>query len=468
MIEISRSLRARLALWLAAGAALLGTVLLIDAWLDARTEARRAYDAQLDDAALAIADGIRWSQGQATVSISAAALRMLSTDQQERVFYAVFNRRGQQLAANLDLSIPNAWRNHLDAEGAWHDLYYDDTDWRIHGRVFDLAGWGRQQANLQIWVGHTTAGRDALARSVFWPALIRFCVLIAAAAALGVLAIASALAPLARLRERLRERAPDDLSPLSVVVPRELGEFVHTLDGQLAGQRAARTALLRLTADASHQLRTPLAGLRASAETALAETDPVAWRQALERICCAAGRTSHLADQLLHIARLDRTVGMPQQQLDLDTLAAEATLDWVDRESASDHDLGFETDGNDAPIRGTPWALRALIDNLIDNALRYTPAGSTVTVAVVRAGAGMRLSVTDNGPGVTEAELATLHQAFDRGRRHDDSGSGLGLAIMATVAQQHSAHWQICNGAPNGLCVVVTFPIAEPDSGHHA
>lgn len=457
MIEIAPSLRTRLALWLVAGAVLLGIGLLIDAWLDARAEATRAYDAQLDDAVLAIADDIRWEDGEAVVSIPAAALRILSTKSEERVFYAVFDGRGHRLASNLDLPIKAGWQTVLGRDGAWYDLRYQNVAWRVHGRPFNLAGWHRR-ANLQIWVGQTENGRRALAWDVFKPSIVRFAILILAAAVLGALAIASALAPLARLRERLRRRAPDDLTPLDWRVPRELGEFARTLDRQLAGQRESRATLLRLTADASHQLRTPLAGLRTSAETALSQDDPNVWHSALERIRTAADRTSRLADQLLHMARLRHTGGDDQEELDLAVLAAETLLDWVDRAEAAAHDLGFNSSDAPCPVRGQPWALRALIGNLIDNALRYTPGGTAITVAVEPNGDTIRLSVVDDGPGVPESRLATLHQAFDRGQRHDDNGSGLGLAIAHTVANNHSAAWHIANRPIGGLLVAINFP----------
>lgn len=463
MIEITRSLRSRLAGWLLIGASLVGAILLIDAWLNAHAEANRDYDAQLQAAALTIADGIRWRDAEPVVSIPAAALRILASDHQERVFYSVFDSHGHRLAGNLALPIPPAWQARAGQRPVYLDTSFQDVDWRLHGRRFDLAGWSSSES-LQIWVGHTTSGRRALAHDLFMPAVIRFIVFLIGAALFGGLAIHSALAPLQRLRDQLRTRPADDLSPLTARVPGELNELADTLDHLLARQRGARSELLRFIADASHQLKTPLAGLQNASELALTESSPDAWHLALIQIHQSAGRTSRLAGQLLNLARLRHAPGDPLPAIDLTALAADCTREWADAPQ-NHHDLGFESsDDHPLQIAGEPWAVRELLGNLIDNALRYTPPGSQITVGVHRQGAKAELSVEDNGPGVDPAYVDRLAQPFERAGRTDEQGSGLGLSIVRSVAAQQHGTLHLDNSRSGGLRVAVRWPLAN--AGH--
>lgn len=460
MIEISRSLRSRLAGWLLLGATLLGALLLVDAWLNAHAEADRDYDAQLQAAALTIADSIRWRNDQPVVSIPAAALRILAGDHQERVFYSVFTHDGRRLAGNLALPIKPAWRSRAGQDPVYLDTDFEHVGWRLHGRRFELAGWSSSEA-LQIWVGHTNAGRRALAHRLFMPALIRFLVLLVGAALFGGLAIRSALAPLQRLRDQLRTRRADDMSPLNARVPGELSELAHTLDQLLGRQRDARAQLLRFITDASHQLKTPLAGVQNASELALAQSEPEAWHRALQQIHASADRTSRLAGQLLDMARLRHASAAATTPIDLVELAADCSRAWADTPDMAAHDLGFSApDTTRAPIIGEAWALRQLIGNLIDNALHYTPAGSTITVGVCRQDQDVELSVEDDGPGIDAALIERLGEPFERAGRTDERGSGLGLAIVRSVAEQYHGQLMIHNRKQGGLRVTIAFPLA--------
>ena len=468
MIEIGRSLRSRLAGWLVVGAALVGTLLLVDAAWNARADANRAYDAQLQAAALSIADDIRWRDGQPVVSVPAAALRILAGDHEERVFYAVFDGHGHRLAGNLALPIAPALRAQASRHPTYRTAVFQRVDWRLHGRRFDLAGWSSSES-LQIWVGQTDNGRRALAHDLFMPAAIRFLIFLAAAALFGGLAIRSALAPLKRLREQLRGRHADDDQPLSSRVPGELSELVHTLDHLLARQRASRAGLLRFIADASHQLKTPLAGLQTASEVALLHTEPAAWRVALKDIHESAARSSRLAGQLLNLARLQHGTLQAAETLDLSVLAADYTRRAADTPAASHHDLGFAPPDTALEcVHAEAWALRELIGNLIDNALAYTPAGSQITVGVTahaKQQGMVVLYVEDDGPGVDSAALARLTEPFERAGRTDAQGSGLGLAIVDSAARQHGGTLRVINRSSGGLRIAVELPTTDHKRG---
>ncbi|WP_218938130.1 sensor histidine kinase [Billgrantia lactosivorans] len=458
MIVVDGTLKTRLALWLLATVASLGLLLLVEAYLSATRAAERAYDSQLEAAALTIAEAVQWQDGQPLVEIPLAALQIIATRHQERVFYAVLDARGEPLSANLDLAIEKRWRDAAAERPSWHDADHRGQPWRLHGREFDSAGWETQDP-VQIWVGHTLAGRRSLSGELFEHAVTRFLAMVLVAGLLMFLAMRVALAPMRRLRHQLRRRAADDMRPLDARVPRELQELAETLDNLFARQRNSRDALLRYTADASHQLKTPLAGLQSASELALKSEDPNAWRRALGEVHDGAARTSRLANQLLSLARLRHVADASRlAPVDLGALLRETLLEWADRDLAGAHDLGLAPlPARPVLVPGEPWALRELLGNLIDNALRYTPPGSEITLGLNDEEESVELYIEDDGPGVEPSRLARLHQPFERGGRQDTEGSGLGLAIVDSIARRHGAEWRVENRTPHGLRITLRF-----------
>jgi len=268
--------------------------------------------------------------------------------------------------------------------------------------------------------------------------------------------------PLERLRRAVALRRGDDLSPLDeTMAPAEIRPMIREVNLLITRLKSMMEQQKRFIANAAHQLRTPFAGLRAQAELAKRELDvPASVRTALEGICEGAGRCSRLVTQLLTLVRNEPASreGIPMQALDLDRIAREEAGQWVPEALAKDIDLGYE--GGPAPLSvlGDEHALRDLIDNLLDNAIRYTPAGGHITLRTghVR---GAWLRVEDNGPGIAPAERARVFDRFYRVPGSGQSGSGLGLAIVSEVAEHHHASVTIedpANGT--GTVFLVRFP----------
>ncbi len=462
MIRITTSLRARLMLWLLAGATALGTILLIEAHISATRNAQRAYDAQLTAAALTMADAIRWAGDEPVVTVPAAALRILSGTAEARVYYGVFDQAGQRLTANLDLPAEPGSDPTLPA---WRTVSHDGTRWRLHGRQLDLAGWSAH-TSLTIWVGQTMGGRRALAARLFEPAVMRFVILILAAGGLGLAAIASTLAPVRRLRDRLAARRADDFSALDARVPGEIAPLAATLDSLFTRQRAARDSLLRFTADASHQLKTPLAGLANASEAALESDDPAVWHAALARIHATAQHAGRLAGQLLHMARLSHDTTPGDESIELATLAEQITREHAEQAALSDdtpHELSYiNALTGPADVTGTRWALQEALRNLIDNALVHTPAGTAVTVRLSERDAVFWLCVIDDGPGLASASPQALRAAFRRGENTEQPGSGLGLAIVSSIAEAHGGSFSLDERAAGGCRACLRLPRARP------
>lgn len=267
--------------------------------------------------------------------------------------------------------------------------------------------------------------------------------------------------PLERLRRAVAARRGDDLRPLDeALAPGEVRPLIHEVNALIERLKAMMEQQKRFVANAAHQLRTPFAGLRAQAELARREEAPPAVRAALEGICEGAGRCSRLVNQLLTLARNEPGARQADEPglLDLERVAQEAARQWVPEAMAKDIDLGFEGTGTHQPVRGVEHALRDLIDNLIDNAIRYTPAGGRITV---RTGydEGAWLKVEDNGPGIPVEERARVFDRFYRVAGSGQPGSGLGLAIVHEVAQRHRARVEIEAGEGGlGTVFSVRFP----------
>jgi two-component system sensor histidine kinase TctE len=218
----------------------------------------------------------------------------------------------------------------------------------------------------------------------------------------------------------------------------------------------------RFTADASHQLRTPLAGLQTQAEMALREDDPAKIRQALEWIRVSTTRLSHLLNQLLALARVEPGSGRETQlqTVDLTALARATTAEWVAAALNKQIDLGLEAGSATTNISGNPLMLREMLSNLLDNAIRYTPEHGKVTVVLGTENGKALLAVEDSGPGIPPEERERVFERFHRLPDSASDGCGLGLAIVREIALAHHAEIEVGEGPGNkGTRIAVRLPL---------
>jgi two-component system sensor histidine kinase QseC len=267
------------------------------------------------------------------------------------------------------------------------------------------------------------------------------------------------LAPIGAIAGQVAERAPDHLAP---VIPAEApGEIRPLLDAMNALFARVATVLdneRRFTADAAHELRTPLAAIVAQSDVARRARDTTERDHALEQLAVGARRASHLLEQLLTLARLDPAGGLRLGPVRIDTLAAEVCADHGP--AALEKHIALELDASTpATVGANDAMLRVLLRNLLDNALRYTPAGGQVGVAVMPGERGVTLLVSDSGPGIPAAERENALRRFHRLAGQETEGSGLGLSIVARIAELHGARLELADGlgAP-GLAVRLFFP----------
>jgi two-component system sensor histidine kinase TctE len=297
--------------------------------------------------------------------------------------------------------------------------------------------------------------------------------LIALIGALVWYGIERGLKPLKTLQTEIGSRSHRDLSPLPEQnAPGEVRALIHAMNDLLARLAFALSAQQRFIADAAHQLRTPLAGIKTQAELALRQQKIDDVQHTLLQLNTATGQTTHLVNQLLSLARAEPGAARPHstQKLDLTTLARDTTTDWVPRALERNIDLGFDAtadvtanstvDGHaPALIEADGLFIREMLGNLLDNAIRYTQDGGRVTVRVSTANERAVLEVEDNGPGIPAHEREHVFERFHRVLGTGAEGCGLGLAIVREIAQSHNADIRLTAGANgSGTLVTIAFP----------
>jgi two-component system sensor histidine kinase TctE len=268
------------------------------------------------------------------------------------------------------------------------------------------------------------------------------------------------LRPIRKLRDEIAERSPQDLRPIvDTTVPREVAPVVITLNRLFTTLRAAAQSQQQFIANTAHQLRTPITGMQAQLDLLAAEPDAQPIKERLLTLQVGIRQLAHSANQLLTLARADpaANIAAKNQTVDLSAIAGEVVAKFFDRALLANIDLGLEA--RPAGIHADPSLLDDLLSNLVDNALKYTPAGGSVTVNAGQQSGRPYLAVEDNGPGIPEAERQRVRQRFYRLPNSAGHGSGLGLAIVDEIAQLYGASLLIGPGAGGvGTKVVLLFP----------
>lgn len=427
--------------------------------------AERPYDEELGDLAFAVASRVEpTGNDDSSLRLAADAQRWLATDRLDQLNYAIRRADGVLLAGEAEVSpVPGAMEA---TRPTFHGGVVSGEPVRIASVA--VAHPLRPEARIVVQVAETLNKRQRLARQLHAQSLVPQLFVLAGAFALVWYGLGYVIAPMRRLNALLDDRDSADLSPLPpAAAPPELQPLITAINGLMARLAASFEAQHRFIADAAHQLRTPLAGLRTQTELALAQRDPEALRASLLQLDASTQRAIHLANRLLSLARAGTHTGFVREPVDLVVVARDTVADWVPRAVDLGVDLGFEAPGAGAPalVAGDPLLLRELLSNLVDNALRYTGRGGTVTVAVREAPA-CELVVVDNGPGIPVHERKDVLQPFARGTQSSVPGTGLGLTIVDEIARGHGATLLLLgNDGRPGLRAVVRFPVRETPAG---
>ncbi len=451
----SASLRRQLANWLLIpllGIWLFGAVM---SYYIAVGFADLAHDRALFDSALTLASQVTGRDGGIVVNQPDTALQMITIDPYDKVYFQVSTAKG--IIAGRELPAPPPEAQEVPDRPWYQDGKVDGRYVRI-ASLYHEVHTGTHMVVVRVQVAETLKKRHMLASEILAGVAVPQLALISLVMAIGWFGIRRGLSSLDRIQKEVRNRSHLDLSPLKEEsAPDEIGALVHALNGLLGQLAGAISAQNRFIANAAHQLRTPLAGIKTQVEFALRQSDPEQIRHCLQQLQASNDRTIHLVNQLLSLARAEPGWEAPTAQVDLVALASEAASEWVPAALKKNIDLGFEPAEASAPARGNALLLREMLNNLIDNAIRYTQAGGEITVRVARAEGQLILGVQDNGPGVPRAERERIFERFHRADAPQGDGCGLGLAIVREIAHLHHGEVFLVD-SPRGALFEVRLP----------
>ncbi|PWW46895.1 two-component system sensor histidine kinase TctE [Melaminivora alkalimesophila] len=454
-----RSLFGEILDWMLTPLLLLWPVSLALTWLVAQGLANKPFDRALEYNAHALAEFVTVQDGRVAFSLPQPASELLRADESDFVYFQVLGPGGEWLAGERELPLPpREDERPLSAEVRLRDAELRGVDLRVAYLWVRVPLPGAPAALVQV--AETRSKRSVLATEIIKGVMLPQFIILPLAVLLVWLALARGIKPLHQLEERIRARKSDDLSPLDhQAVPLEVVPLVDSVNDLLRRLQESMATQRRFLADAAHQLKTPLAGLRMQADLAQREgTSTEELKQSLQYIGRSSIRATHTVNQLLALARAEGgSAAVAHQPVDLARLVIEVVRDAVPRALARRIDLGYdgpEIGEAGAWVSGNPVLLQELVRNLVDNAINYTPTGpheaGVVTVRVLpdRFGRVVLLHVEDSGPGVPEGERELIFQPFYRALGTEADGSGLGLPIVREIARQHGAELSVEDARP--------------------
>lgn len=436
----------------------------VELWITWRTAvdaANAAYDRSLLGAIKSIDANISTDSGGLAVELPYRMLEFFELTASGPVYYRVATEEGLVEIGNADLPPPA-----LPLETGrpqFNDSSYFGVPVRVgsYARQLSRPLAGQDPAQrVVIQVAETLKSREQFTRTLVLQALTRDLVLVLVAGVLLVLVIGWALRPLARLRNEVRTRSPQDLTPIATGgIPVDVQPLVEAINHHVERTRRLGEARRRFIDDASHQLRTPLATLTTQVGFALREPDPGRLQDALLAVKAQLDETVRQTNQMLALARTD-SAEVTSEAVSLCSLAEEGTRAWWAEAQARHIDLGLDVPAGPVIAQAHPGLLKEALSNLLHNALRYTPAGGQVTVRVAAEPGEARLMVVDNGPGIPASERLRAGERFFRASNASQPGSGLGLAIVRSIAERHGGRLEVSAGPQGqGLSVAMILPL---------
>ena len=439
-----RSLFGEILDWMLTPLLLLWPISLTLTWLVAQNIAGKPFDRALEYNVQALAKLIVVKNQHVHFTLGGPAHEILRADDKDLIFYQVMGTKGEFLSGERDVPMPTDEDKTLDEEVRLRE----DV---IHGKLVRVAyTWVKVDVDgagtVLVQVAETLEKRKTLATEIVKGTMVPQFVTLPLAVLLVWLALVRGIKPLAQLEKLIRARKSDDMSPLDDTdVPEEVAPLVSSMNDLLSRLKVSLTTQKRFLADAAHQLKTPLAGLRMQADLAQRETDADELKKSLKHIGQSSVRATHTVNQLLALARAETTGrSLAKQRVDMVHIISEVMADSVPRALDKKLDLGYDgpdAGGRPSQIEGNLTLLKELVRNLLDNAIAYTPEKGQVTVRLMpdHLSGTLMLLVEDSGPGIPESERELVFQPFYRALGTNVDGSGLGLAIVLEIANQHDA-----------------------------
>ncbi len=414
-----------------------------------------AYDRWLLDSARSLTQEIKVRGGKVFVELPVAALEIFKWDEQDKTYFKISSSEQEILAG--DKLVPEP----LVPETEWsHPVYFNDRMYGEPVRVVSmLITLDKTTERIFVYVAETLNKRRAMMTDILLADLIPQIVLILLTSIFLLTGLKKGLKPLHLLADQIAQRSSRDLSPIPEThIFLEVRTLTATINELLEAHTQAIAAQQRFIANAAHQLRTPLAGLKLQAERALREQELSAMQPALRQIQNSADRMSHLTKQLLVLARSEPISGDYELlPVDLCKLTRKICIEWVPKALQRNMELSFESPEATLYVQGDEILLRELLANLLDNAISYGYDTSNILVKLHRYPVPC-LTVEDNGPGIPDTELGRIFERFYRIPGSPGNGCGLGLAIVKEIADLHKARFELSkSGIKGGTRVELIF-----------
>lgn len=437
--------------------------------------ANDALDRALASKTRALAEQTVWSKEKNSLKLAADLRTLLADDDADAYFYRIDNASGEFLLGEPELPALSADQLLDDGLVAFRTVDFRESTLRIAAlRRTRAAGQGAAAVatatapltagteSVVVYLAESTEKRTALAREIMKGIVFPQLLVVPLMVFLMWLGLKRGAAPLEQLRAQVTMRSADDVRPLHApAAPEEVAPLINAFNDLLARVEHEGAAQKRFIANAAHQLRTPLAGIKMQTELALRSVDPAERVTALNKIAAGTARTAHLISQLLVLARTEGATAdsLPFSAVDFGLIARDVVAAAYPNASSKQIDLGFDTPDVPVMVVGHADLLRELVSNLVDNAIRYTPANGHITVRVLHRD-GPILEVEDDGVGIAEAERELVFERFYRVISSHESGSGIGLAIVREIAVRHAATVSV-TAPPSGVGSLFTVTFAH-------
>lgn len=426
--------------------------------------ANEAYDRLLFTSVKAIADRVTITDGEIGVDIPYVALELFESNIRERIFYKVSGPGGATITGYEDLPPPPAAADR-SRPVFFRSEYHGETLYQaaLYKQLYDPS----VQGTVLIQVAETAESRDALSQRILRDGIVSQGLLITAAAVFLGLGARHALKPLLRLRDNIARRDASDLTPVDEAgVQSEVRPLIQALNQHTERIDQMIRSRVSFVADAAHQIRTRLTILKTQAEYGVRLEDSAALRGLLAEMSAMVEEASRFFNQLLVLAHAEATA-LPGREVEIVDLAHTAhalAIEWVEAARRKYLNLGFEGPESGVKVRGSALLVAELVTNLLDNAVRYTPPGGTVTLRIGRRDDAEVLEVEDSGPGIAPEERERVFERFYRSTGSEGEGTGLGLAIVKEIVRSQQSRIELATPAGGqGLLVRVLFPrLAAP------
>jgi two-component system sensor histidine kinase TctE len=456
------SLRRKLLFWLLLPMLFIWCIGSIGSYYFAYKFANMAYDRSLADSARDLTRQITIVNGVETLDLPPAAEKMFLTDEFDKIYFKVTNSDGDLLAGEPNL--PPPLLNNGSNDLIMHDGLLRGRKLRIASRYY-LPSKSQSKRPVLVQAAETLNKRKILANEILTALVLPQLLLILSALLAVWLGISRGLQPLQHLRHEITARSHRDLSAVEEGrAPMEVLPIIDSINGLMARLDKAMSAQQHFVSNAAHQLRTPVAGLITQIDLALRHTDTESLLNSLHQLRMSAERMARLVSQMLNLVKVgpDANKTPEFQPLNLTETVQEVTKSWFHNAYLKKIDIGYEGPNEEIMVNGDKFLIKILLDNLLDNALRYSPPGSSVTTKLEK-NASIILCVEDDGPGIPPEERDAVFQRFYRILGNNADGSGLGLSIVKDIANLHEATVAIDDpGAHAGTVVKLIFPHSAP------